>query len=461
MKRASTVIIVAVAASGCVSAPAVASSQDVLIALGALRQQHGLPGVSEDANLSAGCRALMAHRQANNGTVGNRAEWPEAARVLSWWVDPTGWGNGGSRPTAQYPNSDAGLLDPTMTKVGVSDGCLGFTWEQPAGPASEQLVTFPGEGSTGTPYAVTAWKEFPEGNLSQFLGGPATTGPYIRVFAWGGAFARIAPGLVAADVSGALVDGRGHPVSVRTGANGRLAGWSRVGTAVMVPTEPLRPREWYRATMSYAERNGTARAARTWQFRTAGLDPETAASVSGTGELEVFTSSPATLRVRLAGDGRTRTLGPFGRGRASVPMPVEPGQYRICLEQAAVGPYDGAERCDELSQSWAAPVRLRARRLRAGRIEVRATAPAVAAGLSVRLHVVGYRTGNRWMRVGKGATLRGTLGTRSARWVLSGRTARRAVSAVRVSAETGARATSAGQGWIRLRRQHEVRVTRR
>lgn len=128
--KGALIVILVLAGSGGMSSPAVASSQDVLIALGGLRQQHGLPSVTEDANLSAGCRALMAHRQANGGTVGHRSSWPEAARVLSWWTDPTGWGNGGSRPTAQYPNADAGLLDPTTTRVGVSDGCLGFTWQR-------------------------------------------------------------------------------------------------------------------------------------------------------------------------------------------------------------------------------------------------------------------------------------------------------------------------------------------
>lgn len=452
------IVTLALAAIAAAPAPAVASGQDVLIALGALRQAHGLPAVREDPRLSAGCRALVAHRQANGGTVGSRSEWPEAARVLSWSVDPGSWGLGGSRPTARYPNADAGLLDPTVTVVGVSEGCLGFTWEKPVPPASEELLSFPGEGSTDADYDVSAEREFPKANLSEFLGGPARTGPYIRVFAWGG---RLSPGSVPADVSGTLVDQRGAPVPVRAAANGRLAAWSRVGTAVVVPTTPLRPREWYYASVVYTERDTGVQAARAWRFRTAGRSPNTRVSVSRYGELEVVTESAAAVRVQLTRGERTARLGPFGIGATVAPMPVEPGRYRMCIDQAAVGPYDGVDRCEDVQQSWAAPVRLRARRLRGGRVALTATAPTVAAGLRIRGRVLGYKVRGRWVRTGSGARLKGTLGARSARWILTGRAARRSVSAVLTETEAGTGRGNAGQRWLRLRRQHEVRITGR
>lgn len=451
----------ALAASVAAPATVAASGQDVFLALSALRQQHGLPAIREDPELSAACGALMAHRQANGGRVGDRSEWPEAARVLSWWLDPGAWGSGGQRPTALYPRSDAGLLNPMTTVVGVADGCLGFKTERPPVPAAEQLVVFPGEGSTDAPHDVVAARELREGNLSEFLGGPARTGPYIRVFAWGGRFSRnLFSHLIEADVSGTLVDQREATVPVRAGANGLLAGAAGVGTAVMVPTTPLRPREWYRASMVYTERNTGVRAERTWRFRTAGLSPETTVSVSGNGELEVLTNSAASVRVRLTRGDRTAALGPFGRGATLVPLPVEPGRYRMCVDQAPVGPYDGVDRCEDVQRSWAAPVRLRARRLRGGRVALSATAPAAAAGLGIRAKIVGYKVGNRWVRVAKGVSLRGRLGTRSARWILTGRPARRSVSAVLMWTETGTGRGNAGQQWLRLRRQLDVSITR-
>ncbi|MFA9270408.1 MAG: hypothetical protein ACEQSX_06575 [Baekduiaceae bacterium] len=452
----------ALLASAAAPATAAASGQDVFLALSAFRQHHGLPAIREDPELSAACRALMAHRQANGGQVGTRSEWPEAARVLSWWVDPGSWGSGGQRPTALYPRADAGLLNPMMTVVGVADGCLGFKTETPPVPATGQLAVFPGEGSTDAPFDIIAGRELREGNLSEFLGGPARTGPYIRVFAWGGGFSRNELShLIEADVSATLVDQREQAVPLRAGANGQLAWSAGVGTAVIVPTVPLRPREWYRATVAYAERYTGMRAERTWRFRTAGLSPDTNVSVSANGELEVMTNSAASLRVRLTRGEKTAHLGPFGRGATVVPLPVEPGRYRMCIEQAAVGPYEGVDRCEDVQRSWAAPVQLRARRLRGDRVRLTATAPAVATGLALRARILGYKVGRKWVRIGKGTALRGTLGTRSARWTLTGRAARRSVTALLTETEAGTGLGNAGQRWLPLRRRHEVRITRR
>lgn len=425
-----------------------ASDADILIEFGALRARNGLPPVTEVPELSAGCRALMAYRAANGGTVGNRADWPEAAKKLAWWVDAREWGLGGPRPTAQWPNADAGLVTPMAERVGVGDGCLGFGGPWRAQPENAALVPFPGDGSSGTPYEERAWREFPQGNLSQYLGGPEQSGPYLRVFAWGGGFARAAPGRVEADVTASLVDDQGRPMSVRVGANGALAGWSSTGTAVIVPTDPLAPRSWYTASVSYRERVSGVSASRTWRFRTAGRPAGTVVDVTLGGRLLVSTDSPASVWVSLRRGGRRVELGPFGRGASSVAAPVAPGGYRMCIDQNAVGPYDGVDTCRDVQRSWAAPVSFRATRLRSGRIRLRASAPRVAAGLLMRARVVALRINGRWVRTSRGGRVVGRLGRRSRSWVLT-RTGRLdQATAIRVRSATGTAPALDGQSWL-------------
>lgn len=440
---AACAVAVLIPASG-----AQASDTDILIRLGELRAAHGLPPVTEVPELSAGCRALMAYRSANGGTVGSRAAWPEAAKKLSWWVDAGAWALGGPRPTAQLPNADAGLVTPAAQSVGVGDGCLGFGGPARTPPDTASLVPFPGDGTTDAPYEQMASQEFPQGNLSQYLGGAAQSGPYLRVFAWGGAFARVAPGLVKAEVSASLVDQEGQAVPVRFASNGALATWAGAGTAVVVPNAPLEPRAWYSAVVSYRETASGVSASRSWRFRTAGRPPATTVDVTSGGRLFVSTESPASAVVRLTRQGEGFSLGPFGRGQSSVTAPMPPGEYRLCVRQEAVGPYDGVDQCSDLRRSWAAPITFRAHRLRGGRIRLRASAPSAASGLRIHGRVVAVRVRGRWKRTSNGVRVAGTLRREPTTLVLRGSSRLRGVSAVQLRSATNSEPTFDGQRWL-------------
>jgi hypothetical protein len=214
-----------------------------LAQLNAQRQANGIPGdVAFDQDLAEGCR-LHARWMELNGTTaheeppGSPGYTQKGAAAGSnsvlggVWEEP----NAGvyfSNPYEAAPIHLMQLLAPQLARTGIWGPCA-TTWPGYVrrAPATPQILTYPGDGTTGIYTEMVAREEpFVPGD---FVGLPegTRTGPHLYVLGWGVENVRIV---------GAGLVGPGGPVDVRTvDKRTRSIGPYLPSGGILMPAKPL------------------------------------------------------------------------------------------------------------------------------------------------------------------------------------------------------------------------------
>lgn len=223
--RATAIILVAAAALATAAAAAgggVVGHPDILAALNAERAANGLPAaVRENQAWSANC-ADHVHYMASTGSLTHTEDpgSPQYTANGSWAGEHSvlalgfSWDDGD--PFESAPLHLIQLMSPELRQVGVAEDDNGYlcvtTWPgyRSGGWRKPTMYTYPGNGTTGVPYAETP-DEFPfvPGDFVGIRRG-APTGFNIMVFA------EDVPDAWNAHIASASVTGPGGPVAVKT-----------------------------------------------------------------------------------------------------------------------------------------------------------------------------------------------------------------------------------------------------
>lgn len=386
-------LLVALAAPGIavplvVAAPAAADTSAQAIAfLNQQRAANGIPaGITDDPEWDAGCAAHMNYLHLNGPGSNPHSEDPSLAgytdagegaavsSVLAFGGPPGYTGIGfddgptPSNPWEAAPIHFMQLLAPALSVTGYAPGCM-FTWPgyQRAEPATPQIFTYPGNGTSFIyPKETASEGPFTPG---QFVGLPqgTTTGPYLYVLAWG---------VGKVHITSATLSGPSGPVEVRTvdddtnGSLGNLGSYLPPG-GMLIPVQPLAYATTYTAHVSLQDDADGAPLNYDWSFQTA-PKPLAPANLSGDFEphqVDYSSDSPAPVTVTITRlpSGTVvaqRTLGSSDRFDPH----LQGGHYRACFTQPATSDYAAAEDCQ--NATWRTRPRLRLGRVtrRGGRL---------------------------------------------------------------------------------------------
>ena len=348
--------------------------------LSAQREAHGIPGaLVEVPEWSDGCQKHMLWAEQNGlahdeepGTPGYTPEGDEAGNSSVLSSGP--WELGSGNPWEHAPIHLAQLLGPSLARTGYANGCM-WTWpgyDRP-NPASPQLVTYPGNGTTGWRYEERASEEpFTPGELVGVPDG-ALTGPYLYVLAWGAGQGKI---------TAATLTGPDGPVAIKVADNATegLRGYIPPG-GMIIPTEPLNLATRYEAAATFQPDGGAAMNVG-WAFETSGRVNNLRGSIvrewAGDYVLVVESDAPDPV-VAFAGPGGQTHSG----GRVS---DLARGHWRACVRSGGreVG-YSLQQRCVEFDVLDSAVVKLsRGLKRRAAVL----TVPAAAVGRTATVSFV-------------------------------------------------------------------------
>jgi hypothetical protein len=351
--------------------------------LSAQREAHGIPGgLIEVPEWSEGCRKHMLWVQQNGlehdeepGTPGYTPEGDDAGNSSVLSSGP--WEFGGENPWEHAPIHLMQLLGPSLARTGYANGCM-YTWpgyDRP-NPATPQLLTYPGNGTTGWRYEERAFEgPYTPGERVGLATG-ALTGPYLYVLAWG-----VGPGRITA----ATLTGPEGRVDVKIADNETdgLRGYMPAGGTI-IPTEPLNLATRYEAAAVFQPTDppGSAALSVRWTFETSGLANNIRASMvrKWSGDYVVdFDSDAPNPVVTLTGPGGKTHQG------ARVPN-LARGHWRGCVRSGGrdVG-YSLQERCAEFDVLDSSVVQLSRRLARRAAV---LTVPAAAVGRVARVSFV-------------------------------------------------------------------------
>lgn len=303
MRRSPRYLAVAAAAAfGLLATPTYATSSSTVPAtssaqaiadLNAQREANGIPGgITDNPAWDASCQkhvqwlklntdvSGLAQHEETPGTPGYTPEgaWAGEHSVLggtflstssqagtaSQWHDDYPWGANDGWEWAPLHLMD--LLNPSLAVTGFAPGCM-VTGEGPwrPEPASPELLTYPGAGTSWIYPAETAY-EIPY-TPGQFVGLPqpqSRTGPYLYVLGWG-----TGPGAI---TSASLI-GPAGPIQISTvdddtsGPLGRAGEYLGDG-GVLIPRKPLAPFTHYSASATFVPNAGGKPLSVSWSFQT-------------------------------------------------------------------------------------------------------------------------------------------------------------------------------------------------
>ena len=380
--------------------------------LSAQREAHGIPGgLVEVPEWSEGCRKHMLWVQQNGlqhdeepGTPGYTPEGDEAGNSSVLSSGP--WEQGAANPWEHAPIHLMQLLGPGLARSGYANGCM-YTWpgyDRPNPPAP-QLLTYPGNGTTGWRYEEVAFEgPYTPGERVGLATG-ARTGPYLYVFGWG-----VGPGRITA----ATLTGPEGPVEIKVADNETdgLQGYMPPGGTI-IPTQPLNLATRYEAAATFQPSNPPGAPALNvrWTFETSGLPNNIRVSMirrwAGDYVLDFDSDAPNPV-VTLTGPGGETHQGAQAANLA-------PGHWRGCVRSGgrAVG-YSLQERCVEFDVLDSALVKLSRRLVRKAAV---LTVPAAAVGrvahLSFVTKAVRCRSGRCRVRTRSSSRLLKLAGTKT------------------------------------------------
>jgi hypothetical protein len=270
----------------------VPTAREALAILNAQRAAIGAPPVSVRADWSAACLAhvhYLAENMSAPTTVSDaeaehvetpgapgyspQGAWAAANSVLA--AGDGGWGQAApfasATPWESAPLHLAQLLAPQLQQIGVA------TAAAPDGDVFSCVTTWPGYGASMP--AEDSVLTYPTGNATIYASERAdeapftpgdrvglpdgtVTGPYLYAFAWG---PLTDPRTRVAAASLAGPSGR---VNIRVVDFAAAEGYLPPGSALLIPTAPLRAGATYTASVTFGL--GAARLSHTWSFHTSG-----------------------------------------------------------------------------------------------------------------------------------------------------------------------------------------------
>jgi hypothetical protein len=397
---ATVVVAAALTLSVATPARAAATAAQVIAALNAQRQAHGIPGgIVENAQWSAGCDKHITYMQRNGGGLthdeasGRPGYTPEGAEAGGSSVLARGdsWSEGNPWETA--PIHLHQLLGPRLNETGVADRdgyvCVS-TWpgyQRPA-PASWLTYTYPGPGTAGHRFEETASESpFTPGERVGIPQG-TMTGPYLYVM-FDGPFAS-----AKATAGAATLTGPSGAVDLAVVDNTTSGAGSYLPPGIeLIPRRPLRPRTTYtasiRATLEAQTAAGTVQqpVSHAWTFTTGARPNDVTVQLArnhrrpSSAELSVHSLAP-NLVVVLSGPGGAVVRPALDRGDGIVRLPV-PGRWRACATSGGGSTeYETRSRCARAMFPARLDVAL-AKRVSGRRL--RLTVPAVAVGSRARI----------------------------------------------------------------------------
>lgn len=287
----------------CVPASAnLTTSAQAVAWLNAQREANGIPGgITDDPEWNVACQhhvtwlkdnasraSAEEQHQEVSGTPGytTDGEWAGLHSVLDETFWPVGSSGADTSPeNLAYPWGALngwewaplhlmGLLKPELATTGFYPGCMVTYGGTRPGPATPQLLTYPGP-NTSFIYPIERAFEIPftpgefVGIRKRGLAPPPTTGPYLLVFASGDAPGRITAAWLrgpSGSVPVATVDDE------TTGPLGDLGAYLPPG-GIVIPLKPLKPLSGYTASVTFEPQGPSAVALTdTWHFST-GLLP--------------------------------------------------------------------------------------------------------------------------------------------------------------------------------------------
>lgn len=431
------VCVLAAVAAG----PALADStpDEVAAKLSVERAANGLPaGIVADRELSRGCE-LHNDYERRNGTYDHSqdparpAYTEEGAKAAqeSNLARGTSWSLG--NPFALAPLHLMDLLDPRLTRIGVSDVdgyvCVRTGDAPRAQGLANVLHTVPGDQRADVAPSETAREHpFVPGD---HLGLPegTTTGPHLYLLPDGPAFPA---GFNRVTVARVTLTGPEGPVEVRhvDGSTPEVAQYLPPG-GIAVAVHPLREGALYTASAEVVSPYGD-RVSRTWQFRTAGASEraEIRAAVVRGSEILVNAATAGlapTLSIESGGPIRQVAMTRTGDGWSASLRAPGPGEHLVCVRAGRRA--DGAAAAEDCE-----PVRVGGDR-------------RVALGLAVS--------------PGRGIVLTAPAALRGARAVVTARVCRRACSGPvtrRTLRLKGATRVAVPGAWVRRRDRVDLTI---
>jgi hypothetical protein len=345
----------------CVPAAGAVTPAHAIGVLNAARTANALPaGIVEVPEWSAGC-ALHLHYQAMTHTLTHEEDpnspyytadgaWAGLHSVLSDGGELSTWAH---NPWLFAPLHLDQLLSPFLLRTGYADGsggiCMVTLGDYPDDNAHlGEVFTYPGDGSTGAPFAVDASTELPTSPAEEL--GLGVTGTNLLVYA------RLTP-YGNTRITAAALTGPDGPHEVRwlddTSAIGGYISWG----GIVVPVEPLRPGTRYTASVTVAPEDGSLPSlTHAWSFTTglrrnevAQMEVETRLAAPAPLELTGLSDAPGVLltstragSTTVFASARMKSSRGYFTGYLRVPL----GQATICAESGGgATEYDRSRSC--------------------------------------------------------------------------------------------------------------------